>query len=281
MIEAALAEAGLPTWASRTRWTTRRTTRRSRKSHHLGMDQVGNEVGTPTIAFEGAAFFGPVLTKAPARRGGRPDLGRLRRRSRRTPTSTSSSAARQGPRLRLSVPGSTSGTEVTHDVEPWSLRVRPVRRRRAAGRRRLASSPDCRPAGRAPAAEAGLRRDRRLLRLERDPGSPVARRGAAAAAPSSWRPPAGGAGHDDAAAHDDVLPGGRDLARRGPGRLGAQPDRRPLGSTGAPLAVLTDGPDAGAEGSPGLRGTEPLWVGPADGVQVAPRHRPRARSRWC
>lgn len=64
MIEEALTEAGLPTDLADA-MDDESYDEDIRKSHRRGMDQVGDEVGTPTIAFEGAAFFGPVLSKIP------------------------------------------------------------------------------------------------------------------------------------------------------------------------------------------------------------------------
>ena len=72
VIEAALEEAGLPTSLADA-MDDSSYDEAIKKSHHQGMDQVGDDVGTPTIAFAGAAFFGPVLSAIP--RG--EDAGRI------------------------------------------------------------------------------------------------------------------------------------------------------------------------------------------------------------
>ncbi len=64
MIEGALVEAGLPI-ALADAMDDSSYDEAIRASHHLGMDQVGDDVGTPTIAIEGTAFFGPVLSAIP------------------------------------------------------------------------------------------------------------------------------------------------------------------------------------------------------------------------
>jgi hypothetical protein len=64
LVVAALAEAGLPAELVEA-MDDPSYDERLQASHQEAIDRVGDDVGTPTIAFNGSAFFGPVLSKIP------------------------------------------------------------------------------------------------------------------------------------------------------------------------------------------------------------------------
>ncbi|WP_105030090.1 DsbA family protein [Arthrobacter ruber] len=72
VIRESLDEVGLSTELARYAHSDEYDTQ-LRASHKDGIDRVGDEVGTPVVAFNGTAFFGPVLTRIP--RG--EDAGRI------------------------------------------------------------------------------------------------------------------------------------------------------------------------------------------------------------
>lgn len=64
VVSASLEEVGLP--AELARYAGEDTVDEAlRRSHQRAMDLVGDQVGTPVVAVNGTAFFGPVVTPAP------------------------------------------------------------------------------------------------------------------------------------------------------------------------------------------------------------------------
>lgn len=64
VISKALAECGLPAGLASAA-TSDSFDPQLRASHEAGISLVGQDVGTPVVAFNGTAFFGPVLTRIP------------------------------------------------------------------------------------------------------------------------------------------------------------------------------------------------------------------------
>jgi 2-hydroxychromene-2-carboxylate isomerase len=64
VIEKALSEVGLPADLAKYA-TTDEYDPQLRASHQEGISQVGEDVGTPVVAVNGVAFFGPVITRIP------------------------------------------------------------------------------------------------------------------------------------------------------------------------------------------------------------------------